>query len=123
MIYLVTTQKQLFNSEKIEKLFIEGKCIGYISEKIKSFVVINNKVHFFPINFDRWAKNYNENISTPNWIVKWSLSIGGVLMLIYTIINYWEYLNDYSKLLLIFLLQNTKLNFFIFIAKKIHTHT
>lgn len=54
--------KQLFNSEKIEKLFIEGKCIGYISEKIKSFVVINNKIHFFPINFDRWAKNYNENI-------------------------------------------------------------
>lgn len=50
-----------------------------------------------------FSNNYNENISTPNWIVKWSLSIGGVLMLIYTIINYWEYLNDYSKLLLIFL--------------------
>lgn len=40
---------------------------------------------------------------TPNWIVRWSLSIGGVLMLIYTITNYWEYLNDYCKLLLIFL--------------------
>lgn len=40
---------------------------------------------------------------TPNWIIRWSLSIGGVLMLIYTIINYWEYLNDYSKLILIFL--------------------
>lgn len=40
---------------------------------------------------------------TPNWIIRWSLSIGGVLMLIYTIINYWEYLNDYSKLMLIFL--------------------
>lgn len=45
----------------------------------------------------------SSNSNTPNWIVRWSLSIGGVLMLIYTIINYWEYLNDYSKLLLIFL--------------------
>lgn len=45
----------------------------------------------------------NTKSELPNWIVRWSLSIGGVLMLIYTIINYWEYLNDYSKLLLIFL--------------------
>ena len=46
---------------------------------------------------------FNNNNDIPNWIVRWSLSIGGVLMLIYTIINYWEYLNDYCKLLLIFL--------------------
>jgi hypothetical protein len=50
-----------------------------------------------------WFNNNNGLNSTPNWIIRWSLSIGGVLMLIYTIINYWEYLNDYSKLLLIFL--------------------
>lgn len=52
-----------------------------------------------------WFSNNNKNTNTetPNWIIRWSLSIGGVLMLIYTIINYWEYLNDYSKLLLIFL--------------------
>lgn len=41
--------------------------------------------------------------NTANWIIRWSLSVGGVLMLIYTIINYWEHLNDYCKLLLIFL--------------------
>jgi heme/copper-type cytochrome/quinol oxidase subunit 4 len=50
-----------------------------------------------------FSNNKNTNLETPNWIIRWSLSIGGVLMLIYTIINYWEYLNDYSKLLLIFL--------------------
>jgi len=50
-----------------------------------------------------FSNNKNTNSETPNWIIRWSLSIGGVLMLIYTIINYWEYLNDYSKLLLIFL--------------------
>ena len=45
----------------------------------------------------------NKQYETANWIIRWSLSIGGVLMLIYTIINYWEYLNDYCKILLIFL--------------------
>lgn len=45
----------------------------------------------------------NKKNETANWIIRWSLSIGGVLMLIYTIINYWEYLNDYCKILLIFL--------------------
>lgn len=52
-----------------------------------------------------WFSDYDKSLSnqTPNWIVRWSLSVGGVLMLIYTITNYWEYLNDYCKLLLIFL--------------------
>ena len=45
----------------------------------------------------------SKKIKTPNWILRWSLSIGGMLMLMYTIINYWDYLGDYSKLLLIFL--------------------
>ena len=49
-----------------------------------------------------WFNN-NKTNSIPNWIIRWSLSLGGVLMLIYTIINYWEYLNEYCKLLLIFL--------------------
>ena len=48
-----------------------------------------------------WFNNKENNI--PNWIIRWSLSISGVLMLIYTITNYWEYLGDYSKILLIFL--------------------
>jgi len=50
-----------------------------------------------------WFSKNDHNTQTPNWIIRWSLSIGGVLMLIYTITNFWEYLNDYCKLLLIFL--------------------
>lgn len=38
---------------------------------------------------------------TANWIMKCSLNIGGVLLLIYTIINYWDFLTDHSKLLVI----------------------
>jgi len=45
----------------------------------------------------------NKEYQTQNWIIRWSMSIGGVIMLIYTILNYWEYLNDYCKLILIFL--------------------
>jgi hypothetical protein len=50
-----------------------------------------------------WFSKNNKYTETPNWIIRWSLSIGGVIMLIYTIINYWEYLNEYCKILLIFL--------------------
>lgn len=50
-----------------------------------------------------WFSNNSRGFDTQNWIVRWSLSIGGILMLIHTMINYWEYLNDYCKILLIFL--------------------
>jgi len=49
-----------------------------------------------------WLDN-NKNYETPNWIIRWSLSIGGLLMLIYTIINYWDYIDNYCKFILIFL--------------------
>lgn len=55
------------------------------------------------IGYVWFSENSNKQNETANWIIRWSLSIGGVLMLIYTIINYWEYLNDYCKILLIFL--------------------
>jgi hypothetical protein len=41
------------------------------------------------------------NTKTPNWIIRWSLSIGGVILLIYTITNYWDHMSDYYKLILI----------------------
>ncbi len=43
----------------------------------------------------------NSNTKTPNWIMRWSLSIGGVILLIYTITNYWDFMSDHSKLTLI----------------------
>lgn len=44
-----------------------------------------------------WIK---EN-SNGNYVVKKTLTLGGILMLMYMVISYWEYINDYSKLLLI----------------------
>lgn len=37
----------------------------------------------------------------PNWILKWSINIGGIILLIYTIINYWDYMSNIAKLSLI----------------------
>jgi len=72
--------------------------------KVGVYVMIIYFVSIIGIIFGYlWLSNNDKQSQTPNWIIRWSLSIGGVLMLIYTITNYWEYLNDYSKLLLIFL--------------------
>ena len=42
-----------------------------------------------------------QEIKTPNWILKWSFNVGGVILLIYSITNYWDYLSDYAKLSII----------------------
>lgn len=39
--------------------------------------------------------------SNGNYITKRSLTIGSICMLLYTVFNYWEYLDDYSKLIMI----------------------
>jgi ABC-type Fe3+ transport system permease subunit len=43
----------------------------------------------------------NVNNSDKHFIFRTSLNIGGVLLLLYTMINYWEFLGDYAKLGLI----------------------
>ena len=43
----------------------------------------------------------NEDTKTPDWILKWSFNIGGVLLIIYSITNYWDYMSDYTKLSII----------------------
>jgi hypothetical protein len=48
-----------------------------------------------------YLNDEKSNHKSANWITKWSLNIGGIILLIYTITNYWEYLGDYSKLILI----------------------
>lgn len=42
-----------------------------------------------------------DNTKTPDWILKWSFNIGGVLLIIYSITNYWDYMSDYTKLSII----------------------
>jgi len=36
-----------------------------------------------------------------NFIIRLSLNIGGLIMLVYTMMNYWDVLDNYSKLVLI----------------------
>lgn len=74
-------------------------------EQIGTYVMI---IYFISIigiiiGYVWFSNEKNKQNETANWIIRWSLSIGGILMLIYTIINYWEYLNDYCKIILIFL--------------------
>lgn len=73
--------------------------------KIGMYVMIIYFISIIGIIFGYvWFSNTkNKQNEIPNWIIRWSLSIGGILMLIHTIINYWEYLNDYCKILLILL--------------------
>jgi len=74
-------------------------------EQIGTYVMIIYFVSIIGIiiGYVWFGNNKQTQNETANWIIRWSLSIGGVLMLIYTIINFWEYLNDYCKILLIFL--------------------
>lgn len=101
-ILLVTKLAEIFSSQ----YYTEGLDIEEDEKnQIGMYVMI---IYFISIigiivGYIWFSNNSNANTETPNWIIRWSLSIGGVLMLIYTIINYWEYLNDYSKILLIFL--------------------
>lgn len=101
-ILLVTKLAEIFSSQYYSEGFD-------IEEDEKNQVGMYVMIIYFIsiigiiIGYIWFSNNKNSSTDTPNWIVRWSLSIGGVLMLIYTIINYWEYLNDYSKLLLIFL--------------------
>ena len=36
-----------------------------------------------------------------NYVLRKSLTYGGIAMLLYTILNYWEYLDDYAKLIML----------------------
>ena len=99
-ILLVTKLAEIFSSQYYnEEVDIEEN----EKNQIGLYVCIIYFISIIGIVIGYIWLNNNLNSNTPNWIIRWSLSVGGVLMLIYTIINYWEYLNDYSKLLLIFL--------------------
>ena len=44
---------------------------------------------------------FQNNKNNGNIITKWSLRLGGIILLIYLITNYWDYLDEYSKLILL----------------------
>jgi hypothetical protein len=67
-------------------------------EKISSYVMI---VYFISIMGLVIAYVWLIEQNNGNYVLKKSLTYGGVTMLIYTILNYWEYLDDYAKLIML----------------------
>jgi hypothetical protein len=67
--------------------------------KINSYVMIIYFVSIMAIVTGYiWLDTEKSKNKTQNWILRWSLNIGGILLLIYTITNYWDYMGDYTKL-------------------------
>lgn len=100
-ILLITKLAEIISSQYCDDNdVIDGIC----KDKIEIYVMIIYFVSIIGIIVGYvWLNKNNSTFETPNWIIRWSLSIGGVLMLIYTITNYWDFINDYCKILLIFL--------------------
>lgn len=102
-ILLVTKLAEIISSQYSTEINDYGD-LADTENKVSVYVMIIYFISIIGIIFGYlWLSDNKNQNQTPNWIIRWSLSVGGVLMLIYTITNYWEYLNDYSKLLLIFL--------------------
>jgi hypothetical protein len=93
----VISSQYTFDNDNYEDIVNEENKVGIYVMIIYFISIIGIIIGYV------WFSKNDSNTQTPNWIIRWSLSIGGVIMLIYTITNYWEYLNDYCKLLLIFL--------------------
>ena len=66
--------------------------------KISSYVMI---VYFISIMGLVIAYVWMAQKNNGNYVMRKSLTYGGIAMLIYTIVNYWEYLDDYAKLIML----------------------
>jgi hypothetical protein len=66
--------------------------------KISSYVMT---VYFISIMGLVIAYVWINKNNNGNYVLRRSLTFGGVGMLIYSILNYWEYLDDYAKLIMI----------------------
>lgn len=67
-------------------------------DKISSYVMI---VYFISIMGLVIGYVWMIEQNNGNYVLRKSLTYGGITMLIYTILNYWEYLDDYAKLIML----------------------
>lgn len=63
-------------------------------QSVGTYVMI---IYFISIIGIVFSYLYFKEDNVPDFIMKWSLNIGGILVLMYTVINYWNYLDDYAK--------------------------
>lgn len=68
------------------------------NERLESFTMY---IYFISIIGLVISYFWLENINRGNYIISKGLTFGGVIMLLYTMFYYWEFLGDYSKLSLI----------------------
>ena len=66
--------------------------------KISSYVMT---VYFISIMGLVIAYVWINRENNGNYVLRRSLTYGGVVMLAYSILNYWEYLDDYAKLIML----------------------
>jgi hypothetical protein len=66
--------------------------------KISSYVMT---VYFISIMGLVIAYIWINKENNGNYVLRKSLTYGGIVMLIYSILNYWEYLDDYAKLIML----------------------
>ena len=63
-------------------------------QSVGTYVMI---IYFISIIGIVFSYLYFKEDNVPDFIMKWSLNIGGILVLMYTVVNYWNYLDDYAK--------------------------
>lgn len=95
------------SSQYVSSLSDDGVGLGLGSEtgtnEIGVYVMVIYMISIVGIiiSFFWSSKDTKSKHSIANWIVQWSLSLGGIMLLAYTIVNYWDFLEDYSKLSII----------------------
>jgi hypothetical protein len=68
------------------------------NENISTYVMM---VYFISVMSIVIAYVSVKEINNGNYVIKKSLIYGGAILLIYTLFNYWEYLDDYAKLIML----------------------
>jgi hypothetical protein len=66
--------------------------------KISSYVMI---VYFISVMGLVVAYVWLIEQNNGNYVIRKSLTFGGIAMLLYTIVTYWDYLDDYAKLIML----------------------
>ena len=84
-------QVMSFDSADDDSIVDEKKSIG-------TYVMI---IYFISIIGMVFSYIYFKENSVPDFIMKWSINIGSMMILIYTVLNYWDYLDITIFLLLV----------------------
>lgn len=95
-IFLLTALYIVFTNKVAEMLSTSSGAED--DAKISSYVMT---VYFISIMSLVIAYVWIRRENNGNYVLRKSLTYGSITMLIYSILNYWEYLDDYAKLIML----------------------